>query len=159
MFGVVILPLHVGRGLFYHSNFNCFNIDEEETKLILRSSHSNLWLFLKICKCYNFKQTKSPLQLHQIVLLFIRSHCRRCKLRSKLLHRCILRNIMTIFTIQLRYKTPLILVFFPLHCPFAAATYLFITQLNLSETVVSASQICCSRCCSLSLSLSVWPNM
>ena len=104
MFGVVILPLHVGRGLFYHSNFNCFNIDEEETKLILRSSHSNLWLFLKICKCYNFKQTKSPLQLHQIVLLFIRSHCRRCKLRSKLLHRCILRNIMTIFTIQFGTK-------------------------------------------------------
>ena len=108
MFGVVILPLHFGRGLFYYSNFNCFNIGEEETNLILRSSHSNLWLFLKICKCYNFKQTKSPLQLHQIVLLFIRSHCRRCKLRSKLLHRCILRNIMTSFTIQLRCKTPLI---------------------------------------------------
>ena len=108
MFRVVILLLQFGQGLFYYSNFNCFYIDEEETNLILRSSHSNLWLFLKTCKCYNFKQTKSPLQLHQIVLLFIRSRCRRCKLRSKLLHRCILGNIMTFFTIQLQCKTPLI---------------------------------------------------
>ena len=43
MFGVVISPVLCGRGLFCHSNFNLFYTDDkEETKLIARSSHSNL---------------------------------------------------------------------------------------------------------------------
>ena len=43
MSGVVILPMHFGRGLLCYSNFDFFYIgDKEETNLIHRSSHSNL---------------------------------------------------------------------------------------------------------------------
>ena len=43
MSGVVILPVHFGRGFFCYSNFNFFYIDDkEETNLIARSSHSIL---------------------------------------------------------------------------------------------------------------------
>ena len=42
MFAVVIPSVHFGRGLFCHSNFNFFYIDDkEETNLIARSNHSN----------------------------------------------------------------------------------------------------------------------
>ena len=37
MFGVVISPVHFGRGLFCHSNFNfSYTDDKEETNLIVR---------------------------------------------------------------------------------------------------------------------------
>ena len=50
MVEVVISPVHFGRGLFCYSNFIFFYIDDKkETNLIARSSHSNLWLFLKTC--------------------------------------------------------------------------------------------------------------
>ena len=43
MFGLVISPVHFGRGLFCCSNFNVFYIDDKnETNLIGRSSPSNL---------------------------------------------------------------------------------------------------------------------
>ena len=40
MLGVVILPVHFGRGLFCSSNFIFFYIDnKEEINLILESGH------------------------------------------------------------------------------------------------------------------------
>ena len=57
MFGVEILPVRFSRGLFCYSNFGFFYIDDkEETNLIARSSHLNIYLFLKIYKYYKFKQ-------------------------------------------------------------------------------------------------------
>ena len=59
MLGVVISPVLFGWGLFCYSDFNFLYIyDKEETNLITRSSHSNLYLFLEIYKYYNFKQNK-----------------------------------------------------------------------------------------------------
>ena len=59
MFGVVISPVHFGRGLFCYSDFDFFYIDDkEEANLIARSSYSNLSLSLKIYKYYNDKQNK-----------------------------------------------------------------------------------------------------
>ena len=43
MLGVVILPVHFGRGLFCYSDFNFFYIDDTgETNFIAKDSHSNL---------------------------------------------------------------------------------------------------------------------
>ena len=59
MFGVVISPVHFGRGLLCYSNFNNFYIyGGEETNWIARNNHPNLQLFLKIYKYYNSKQNK-----------------------------------------------------------------------------------------------------
>ena len=54
MFGVVFLPVQFGGGLFSSSIFIFFYIDDKgKINLVARSSPSNLWLFLKICKYYN----------------------------------------------------------------------------------------------------------
>ena len=56
MFGLVISSVHFDRGLFCYSNCNFYYIDnKEEIKLITRSSQSNLQLFLKTYRYYNFE--------------------------------------------------------------------------------------------------------
>ena len=53
--------VHFGRGLFCHSNFIFFYIDDKEkTNLIARSRDLNLKLFLKIYKYSTFKTSREP---------------------------------------------------------------------------------------------------
>ena len=79
---------------------------------------------------------------------------------GKLRHRCFW-GILWQVSQQLSCNMPLIFGYFfdytvnlllPLYC-----LLMYLTKLLWN--FVSVSQICCSGCCSLSLSLSVWPNM
>ena len=163
MFGVVISPVHFGRGLFCHSNFNFFYIDEkEETIFITRSSHSNLQLFLNISKHYNFKQNK-PIAYWIFVKYFFylwevaavapkkRLPCWRILL-GKHLHRCFWRNIMANFTTIFSQNTTHFCIFsivLSICCCCLVVYYLTKSLWNC----VSGNQICCSGCCSLFLTI------
>ena len=60
MFEVVVSPVFI----FFYID------DKEKTNLIARSSHSNLKVFLKIHKYYNFKQNKARAYWNLIKCLF-----------------------------------------------------------------------------------------
>ena len=78
MFGIKILPMHFGRGLFCCCNFIFFYIDDKEkTNLTVRSSHSNI-LFLKIYKYYSIITSSN-------IISFIRNCYKRSEKASVLL--------------------------------------------------------------------------
>ena len=81
MFGVVISLVHLVRSLFCYSSFFFYTDDKEETNLIVKSSHLNFQLFLKIYVCVRIitsnKKSKCLPLLHHVLLLFIRSCCKR----------------------------------------------------------------------------------
>ena len=118
----MISPVLFGRSLFCYSNFNFYYIYEnKETNLIAESSHSNLELFLKIYKCYDFKQNKPRAYCNFIKYFFYllevaadvpKNHLYFYRiLLDKILHRFFLRNITT------TWKTPIIFGIFSIILP------------------------------------------
>ena len=163
MFGIKILPMHFGWGLFCCCNFIFFYIDDKEkTNLTVRSSHSNL-LFLKIYKYYTFKKSKwDPTGTSSNIYFIYKKLLQTFRKSICLVKEFFLVNpFIGVFWGLLPRKTPLICGNFH----YTVNLLLLLSCLLLHFTTkplwncISLSQMCCTGCCSLSLSLSVWPNM
>ena len=131
---MVISPVQFVRGLFCSSIFIYLFIfyidDQEKLNLIARSSHSHLYLFLKIYK-YDDKTKPTGISpnIYVIYKKLLQAFQKSISLVKEFFlvnpfigHRCFWRNITTSFTTVTSRNTTLFWYFFSLYRQFVAAT-------------------------------------